>query len=171
MGEEAPLHVVVSAVSYPRADDAGCALWQADLARDDSSPMVTLSLIQALTPRAKPWVVAAEVHGLHVARSAARVWQAHRGRAGECVAGEVVEHSPRRADFERTLRYTAGEALRLLRSPALHVAFDAMEGRKGWVGTQNASGEFGVLLPPTPSERIDLFERIDSTHGGLRVVG
>lgn len=169
MTDLAPLRVLVSASSYPGDEDAGCALWQADLVRGDSSPLVTLSLIQALEERAKPWVIASEVHGLQVGRNVARAWHSQRGRAGDCILAEALERKPR-ADFEQTVRYTAGEALRLLRSSALHVALDEGEGRTGWVSRLSSSGRFGLASPLTVNERLPLADEIGSTHGGLKVV-
>lgn len=136
----------------------------------DSPPLVTLSLIQALEAGAKPWVVAAEVHGLQAGRNVARAWHSQRGRAGDCVLAEALERVPR-ADFEQTARYTASEALRVLRSSALHVAVNEREGRTGWVGRLSRSGRFGLISPLGESERLPLARRIDSTRRGLKVVG
>lgn len=171
MREDGPLRVTVTGDSYPGDGDAGCALWQADLIQGDSSPLVTLSLIQTIAPYAKPWVLAAEVFGLHVGRDVARVWHSQRGSVGDCVAGEVIERSPHRADFEQALRYTANEALRILRSPALHIAFDGKEERAGWVDERSRSGRFGLTSPLSEAERSILSETIGSTHRGLRIVG
>lgn len=171
MLEAGPLRVVVTGDSHPGDDDAGCALWHADLVQGDSSPLVTLSLIQALTPRAKPWVIAADVLGLPAGRDVARVWHSQRGVAGDCVVAEAIERPPHRADFEQALRYTAGDAMRVLRSPALHIAFDAGGEDAGWVEKVSQSGRFGLTTPLSRAERLLLSDTIGSAHRGLRVVG